>query len=91
METIPQVWMAAIKATVAFVMQVEDNNVRGHFLDVLPLLLEVSLLMCFLILCHYKNINPQSFLMSVYIKGRVYIKHYLKQNFLEDTLFLRSV
>lgn len=35
--------MAAIKATVAFVMQIEDNNVRGHFLDVLPLLLEVRL------------------------------------------------
>ena len=42
METIPQVWMAAIKAMVAFVMQIEDNNIRGHFLDALPLLLEVS-------------------------------------------------
>ena len=35
--------MAAVKATVAFVLQVEDN-IRGHFLDALPLLLEVSFL-----------------------------------------------
>ena len=49
METILQIWMAAVKATVAFVMQVEDNNIRGHFFDVLPLLLEVSLLMRFVL------------------------------------------
>lgn len=42
MAIIPQVWMAAVKATVAFVMQVEDNNIRGHFFDILSLLFEVS-------------------------------------------------
>ena len=44
METILQVWMAAVKATVAFVLQVDDSSIRGHFIDVLPLLLDVSYL-----------------------------------------------
>ena len=37
-----QVWIAAVKATVSFVVQIEDPSVRAHFVDVLPLLVAVS-------------------------------------------------
>jgi len=31
-----------VKATVSFVLQIEDNSVRAHFADILPLLVSVS-------------------------------------------------
>ena len=74
MEIILQVWMAAVKATVAFVMQV-DNNIRGHFLDVLPLLLEVSLLTCFV-----------KFTIKTHNHFLQLCKAYEKEDFLKDTI-----
>ncbi|XP_065887453.1 importin-5-like isoform X2 [Dysidea avara] len=33
-----EVWTAAVKATVSFILQIEDNSIRAHFVDILPLL-----------------------------------------------------
>ena len=42
MVIVQQVWTAAVKATVSFILQIEDNSIRAHFVDILPLLVTVS-------------------------------------------------